>query len=106
MASVDDPGLSHIQTQLEGLNVNMNNLRRDFKAMLKKEEIEVLIKSTLTDIMSTLEEKLKVYIQNELTLKTKHLNDKIDSLEFEKKELKEKLVSVETIIENNIIGHK
>jgi hypothetical protein len=36
MASVDDSGQSHIQTQLEGLNVNMNNLKGDLKTMLDK----------------------------------------------------------------------
>lgn len=46
--------------------------------------------------MSTLEEKLKVYIQREVTNKMKHLTDRIEGLEFENKELKKKLVAVET----------
>ncbi|WAQ95119.1 hypothetical protein MAR_007590, partial [Mya arenaria] len=77
------------------LTEGISQLRGDLKSMLKKDEIEELIKNTVTSIFSKLEETMKKQIEIEITNKTKVLNDKITGLEFEKDHLKEELKTLE-----------
>ncbi|XP_052782674.1 uncharacterized protein LOC128218940 [Mya arenaria] len=94
------------------VNENLLELRGDLKHMLKKDEVENLITSTISNILKELEQKtedrimrmkkdieedMKAKIDTDIeklvNLKTKGLEDKINSLEFDNNALKEKLDS-------------
>ncbi|WAQ95622.1 hypothetical protein MAR_028312 [Mya arenaria] len=101
-----------IQRQLDVVNENLLELRGDLKHMLKKDEVENLITSNISNILKELEQKtedrilrmkkdieedMKAKIDTDIeklvNIKTKGLEDKINSLEFDNNALKEKLDS-------------
>ncbi|KAH3889238.1 hypothetical protein DPMN_013289 [Dreissena polymorpha] len=69
----------------------ISNLRDDLKSMLKREEIEELIKNTVTTIMGKIEETMMKRIENEVKNITKEFKDQIAGIEYENEQLKQKM---------------
>ncbi|KAH3786684.1 hypothetical protein DPMN_164793 [Dreissena polymorpha] len=75
----------------------ITSLREELKSMLKQEEIEKLITSTITTIMAKIEENMNNKIEHLVSSKFNEMQSKIDSLEFDNTNLKEKLQKIEDI---------
>ncbi|KAH3776559.1 hypothetical protein DPMN_177988 [Dreissena polymorpha] len=56
--------LHAIQTQLQNMTKEITSSREELKSMLKKEEIEELITSTITTIMAEIEENMNNKIEH------------------------------------------
>lgn len=95
-------GLSIIQTQLDEMNESLSEVKKNLEQVLKKEDIEALIKSTVCNIMDKLEKKMREDIENKVQEKTKHLNEKIDSISFENQQLTDQLKSTSTTLQKQI----
>ncbi|KAH3720435.1 hypothetical protein DPMN_063334 [Dreissena polymorpha] len=91
--SMDD--LSNINTLLENMTEGYGELREDFKGMLKREEIEHLIKNTVSTIMNTIKITMIKTIETKVTNRNKILNEKLTGLEFENEQLKQKMSDLE-----------
>ena len=63
--------------------------------MLKKDEVETLITNTVSNIVAKLETKLQEHVAYMVQEKTKFLEEKIESLEFENNALKENISTIE-----------
>ncbi|KAH3868269.1 hypothetical protein DPMN_006984 [Dreissena polymorpha] len=98
--SMDD--LSNINTLLENMTEGLAELREDFKSMLKREEIEDLIKKTVSTIMNKIEVTMIKTIETEVTNRTNTLNEKLTGLEFENEQLKQKVSDLEKNITKSI----
>ena len=66
--------LYNINTQLEAMTEGLSELREDIKSMLKREEIEDLIKKTVSSIMSKIEVTMAKTIETEVSKQTQTLN--------------------------------
>ncbi|KAH3710035.1 hypothetical protein DPMN_069501 [Dreissena polymorpha] len=84
--------LYNINTQLEAMTEGLSELREDIKSMLKREEIEDLIKKTVSSIMSKIEVTMTKTIETEVTKQTQTLNEKLTGVFFENQQLKQKLL--------------
>lgn len=94
--------LGYIHLQLENMSESLTEVRGDLKTLMKKEDIENLITTTVTNIMETLEKKLTSFINTKIKEETKELQDKIGSLEFENAELKSKLDQMKTKMDQHL----
>jgi myosin heavy subunit len=92
-SSMDE--LHTIQTQLQNMTEGITSLRDELKSMLKKEEIEELITSTITTFMAKIEENMNNKIEHIVSSKINEMQSKIDSLEFDNTNLKEKIQKIE-----------
>lgn len=87
--SSDELGLIH--NHLDQLSDSIKELRGDLKQILKKDEIENLITTTISNIIDKMENRIKKSIEDKLHQKLDSLLEKVNSLEYENKLLKEKL---------------
>lgn len=94
--SNDSMNMSLIQNQLDLMSENLEELKGDLKGIIKKEDIESIISRSITNAMTQLQQKMEIIIKKEIQEKTKELNDKISSLEFENNHLKESLTKTKT----------
>ncbi|KAH3828884.1 hypothetical protein DPMN_130868 [Dreissena polymorpha] len=83
--------LTNIHSQLEVMTDSISYLREDLKSMIKKDEIEELIKNTVTTIMGKIEETMIKRIETEVKNISNSLKEQIASLEFENEQLKQKV---------------
>ncbi|KAH3863739.1 hypothetical protein DPMN_026737 [Dreissena polymorpha] len=83
--------LINIHTQLEVMTEGISNLREDLESMLKREEIEELITSTVTSIIGKIEETMVNRIDTEEKNVTITFKEQIAGLEFENEQLKQKI---------------
>lgn len=94
--------LSCIQLQLEQMSESLTEVRGDLKTLMKKEDIENLITTTVTNIMENLEKKMTEYINSKINGNLTDLQDKIHSLEFENADLKSKIDHMETKLDQHV----
>ncbi|KAH3837600.1 hypothetical protein DPMN_110997 [Dreissena polymorpha] len=83
--------LTNIHTQLKAMTDGISELREDLKSMLKREEIEELIKNTISTIMKKIEESMIKQIENEVKNGTNTFKQQIAGIEFENGQLKQKI---------------
>ncbi|KAH3791169.1 hypothetical protein DPMN_144649 [Dreissena polymorpha] len=84
--------LTNIHTQLEAMTNGISELREGLKSMLKREEIEKLIKNTVSTIMKKIEESMLKQIENEVKNRTNTFKEQIAGLEIENGQLKQTIV--------------
>lgn len=98
-SNISDESLNmgHIQNQLDVMTENLRDLQASLCSVLKKEDIEKLITSTVTTICDTMERRMNETIQCKVNEKTKELSEKLDSVEMENKLLKTKIAELETV---------
>lgn len=102
MADSSAEELTLIAHQLEGLTEDIRKMRADMKTLVNKEGIEDLVKKTVTslkdEIMKEVWERIDTIMDEKIAVRTRKLSDKLESLEFENKQLNDKLVQHERII--------
>ena len=81
--------ISILGDQLEVLGGQINCIREGFKTLVTKEELDNLIKSSISEALKQLESKLKKEFEVKLNEKTNEFKDNIESLIFENSKLKE-----------------
>ncbi|KAH3727950.1 hypothetical protein DPMN_053896 [Dreissena polymorpha] len=86
--------LKNIHTQLEAMTNGISELREDLKSMLKREELEELIKNTVSTIMKKIEESMLNQIEKEVKNRTNTFKEQIASLEFENGQLKQTIIEL------------
>lgn len=101
--SVNTLEISTIQTQLDDIAGDLGELKIGLDNVMKKDEIESLITSTITNVMLEMEKRLKKDIDRAIREKTKDLQDRIDSLEFDNKQLSDSLKKTQ---EDTVKRHK
>lgn len=98
-SSVSDTSLtvdmSVIQNHLDIMTNNIRELRESVELVLKKDDVEKLITSTVSKIMETMEEKMKETIDKKIKNLTKELVDKLEALNLENNILRAKMQEVE-----------
>lgn len=102
MANSSAEELTLIAHQLEGLTEDIRKMRADMKTLVNKEDIEDLVKKTVTslkdEIMKEVWERIDTIMDEKIAVRTRKLSDKLESLEFENKQLNDKLGQHERII--------
>lgn len=98
-SEVSTEELSYIHTQLDSMNENLSEVRGELKTLMKKEDIENLITSTVTTIMEKMEKKLTDIINRKINENTEELCDKIRCLEYENAKLNSKLDNMKSKID-------
>ncbi|MES9882714.1 MAG: hypothetical protein ABW185_17750 [Sedimenticola sp.] len=102
MANSSAEELTLIAHQLEGLTEDIRKMRADMKTLVNKEGIEDLVKKTVTslkdEIMKEVWERIDTIMDEKIAVRTRKLSDKLESLEFENKQLNDKLGQHERII--------
>ncbi|KAH3885691.1 hypothetical protein DPMN_009687 [Dreissena polymorpha] len=84
-----------IQTQLQTMTDTITSLRYDLKCMLKKEEVEQLITNTVTSLMNKIEQNMNNKIEKLVREKLVEVQSKIESLDYEKNNLKDQFKRLE-----------
>ena len=94
--------ISILGDQLEVLGGEISCIREGFKTLVTKEELDNLIKSSISEALKELESKLKKEFEVKLNEKTNEFKDNIESLIFENSKLKESFESYKTSSKNEI----
>ena len=89
--------LSH---QMEGMTEDLKSIREHLNCVLKKDELEVFIKQTISTIITDLNENMEMTISCKVEEKTKDFQNKIVSLEDDNKTLRQQLKSLSAKMEN------
>ena len=92
-STLSNGDLTGVQEQLDKMSIDIGQIKTVMKEIMKKKDIESFITQTVTDIMKSLEETLKVKIEKQVNEKCEKLQEQIDSVTFENNELKEDLKS-------------
>lgn len=80
-----------IHHQLETLSDDMRKQGEHIKNLMTKNDIHDMIKSTTENVMKEMKEQIGLLVDQKVNERCQELTDRIDSLEFEKGELKERL---------------
>ncbi|KAH3696827.1 hypothetical protein DPMN_084305 [Dreissena polymorpha] len=88
--------LTNIHTQLEARTKGIGELREDLKSVLKREEIEELIKNTVSTIMKKIKESMLKQFEHEVKNRTNTFKEQIAGLEFENGQLKQTIVELKS----------
>lgn len=100
--SNDSMNMSVIQNQLDIMTENLEELKVELKGMIKKEDIESIISKSISCALNEIKKEVEVMVKTEIKEKTKELNDKIVSLEFENSQLKETLTKTSAETEKKL----
>jgi len=87
-SSMDE--LNSINLQLQAMTEGISNLREDLKGMIKKDEVEMLITNTVINLIKKLEENTNKKIEQLINEKVNDMQTKLDSIDFDNKNLIEK----------------
>lgn len=82
--------ISLLGDQLEIVSGEISSIRETLKSVVTKSDIEQVISSSVSKLILELETRLKNELEAKLKDQTKELNEKIEGLQFENCELKEK----------------
>ena len=99
-SSMDE--LNSIHVQLQAMTDGISSLREDLKSMLRKDEIEQLITNAVTSLMQKMEQNMNKNIDKIVNEKCKEMQERIDSLDFENKGLKDTLQKLENNNKSNL----
>lgn len=99
-SSMDE--LNSIHVQLQAMTDGISSLREDLKSMLRKDEIEQLITNAVTSLMHKMEQNMNKNIDKIVNEKCKEMQERIDSLDFENKGLKDTLQKLENNNKSNL----
>ena len=91
--------LSH---QLEGLSEEVKLVRDDLKMVMKKEDMETFIRTTIANIVKDLTDNMDVTISMKVKEETKAINQKLTDCEKENSCLKKELVSIKTQLKTQV----
>lgn len=83
--------VSGLQTQLDNISSDIGELKGVLNSILKKEEIENLIQTTLSKIMEGFERRFKEEIDMRILDKTRELKERVQVLEYDNKQLIDRL---------------
>lgn len=99
-SSMDE--LNSIHVQLQATTDGISSLREDLKSMLRKDKIEQLITNAVTSLMHKMEQNMNKNIDKIVNEKCKEMQERIDSLDFENKGLKDTLQKLENNNKSNL----
>ena len=88
-----------ISHTLDGLTVEMKEVRECLTTLLKKDDIETLIKNSVKEILDDFNKNLEFTVNQKVEEKNKGLNKRLDNLEKEKELLKKEILTQKTTIE-------
>lgn len=83
-----------MQQHIEGLAEDVKSMRGDLKNILKKDEMEIFIKTTIKDIVADLNENMELTISIKVEEKTKNLMQKLEVVQKENEGLKKEIVAL------------
>ena len=86
---------SHVQSQLDTISSDLADLKNGFNSMLKKDEIQALITSTITNVMEEMEKRIKADYDRKIQEKTKELQETINVLQYDNRQLTDKIEKIE-----------
>ena len=86
-----EPDLS--MKKIDDVSADIKEVKTELKRMLKKEDVEDLIKKSISDSIRSLEDRMKEEIKRQIQEKCEKLETIIESLQFENDKLKDKLES-------------
>ena len=87
-----------ISHQLETLSEDMKNMREDVKSVMKRDEMEVFIKGTVSKIMADINENMELTISLKVEEKTKAVSEKMKTVQSENENLKKDLLTMKSEI--------
>lgn len=86
--------------QIDGLSDDMKTVRENLNMIMKREEMEIFIKETVTKIISDLNENIDMMVEIKVTEKTKEMKEKLTEVEDENKHLKNDIISMKSQLTN------
>ena len=89
--------------QLEHLSSDLKDTRERVMNLMTKTEVQNFITETVNKVMTSMGNKIEKMIDSKIKDKTKELEDKISSLEFDKKNLIDRLTKVESTVETQTV---
>ena len=92
--------LTILNQQLEHLTSDLKDTRDRVMNLMCKDEVQNFISETINKVMSSVEKKIEKLIDSKIKEKTKTLQEKVESLEFDKKNLTDSLTKAESNIES------
>ena len=91
--------LTIIHQQLDHLTSDLKDTKTRVMNLISKDDVQTFISETINKVMGTIEKKMELLIENKIKEKTKTLEEKVNSLEFDKKNLTDRLIQAETDID-------
>jgi len=87
--------------QIEVLAGEISTLRQSLKTVLTKSDVEQIVTANVSKLLKEMEARMKTELEAKLKDQTKELNEKIEALQFENNELKDKFKILEKSTEAN-----
>lgn len=97
-SSLDE--LNVLSHQLEGLTEDVKLIRGDLKSIMKKEDMETFIKSTISEIVKDLTDNMDMTISLKVEEKTKEISQKLSESEKDNEGLRKEVMTLKTQIKN------
>ena len=93
-SSLDE--LNVLSHQLEGLTEDVKLIRGDLKSIMKKEDMETFIKSTISEIVKDLTDNMDMTISLKVEEKTKEISQKLSESEKDNEGLRKEVMTLKT----------
>ena len=92
--------LTILNQQLEHLTSDLKDTKDRVMNLMSKDEVQNFISETINKVMSSVEKKIEKLIDSKIKEKRKTLEEKVESLELDKKNLTDRLTKAESNIES------